>query len=54
MVLLLVVLVLAVVGGFLGDLLEFAAWAIVVLAAIGALVGFLIYRAVQRLKSKLS
>jgi len=50
MMLLLVILVLAIAGGFLGDLLQFAAWAIAVLALVGALAGFLLYRAFEKLK----
>ncbi len=45
MLLIIFVLVLAAVGGFLGGLLEFAAWLILILALIGALIGFLIFRA---------
>ncbi len=52
MFLLLLVLVLAIAGGFLGELLEFAAWLIAVLAVIGAVIGFLAYQFVQRLKDR--
>lgn len=48
MVLLLLILILAAVGGFLGELLEFAAWLILVMAAIGAVIGYLAYRWFQR------
>lgn len=54
MLLLLLILILAAVGGFLGDLLEFAAWAIVVLALLGAIIGFVVYRAFQNFKNKVS
>ncbi|MGI8984814.1 MAG: hypothetical protein ACR2HM_09835 [Acidimicrobiales bacterium] len=46
-VLVLLILVAAAAGGFLGELLEFAAWIIVVLVALGAVAGFLAWRAVR-------
>ncbi len=52
MLLLLLVLVLAIAGGFLGELLEFAAWLVVVLTVIGAALGFLVYRFVRGLKDR--
>ena len=52
--LLLLILLLALVGGFLGNLLELAAWLIVVLAAVGAVLGFFVYRAFKRLKEKVT
>lgn len=51
MAVVLLILLLAAVGGFLGDLLEFALWGIVVLAALGAMMGLVLYRAFQRFKS---
>lgn len=44
MFLLVLILVFAAAAGFLGDLLEFALWAILFLIAIGALAGYLLYR----------
>jgi len=48
--LLLVVLLvaLAAAGGFLGDLLQLAGWLVLVLVAVGAVAGFLLYRWVER------
>lgn len=42
-VLVVLVLALAIAGGFLGDLLEVTGWVILVLAATGAIFGFLLY-----------
>ncbi len=50
--LLVLVVVLAAVGGFLGSLLEVAAWLIVALAIAGAVVGYFLHRAFQNFKSK--
>lgn len=47
-VLIVLVLVLAALGGFLGDLLEFAFWAVVLTAALFAALGFLAYRSVAK------
>lgn len=52
--LLIVVLVLAALGGFLGELLEFAFWAIVVMAVVAGIIGFFLYRGFQRLKQRFS
>lgn len=49
--LLIAVLILALVGGFLGGLLEFAAWLIAALALLGAVIGFVAYRAFDRVKN---
>lgn len=54
MALLILIVVLALVGGFLGDLLEFAAWAVILLALAGAVAAYLIYRAFDRVKGKIS
>ncbi len=43
--LILLILVLALLGGFLGDLLQFAFWAVVLMAAVGALLGYFLFRA---------
>lgn len=45
--LILLIILLALAGGFLGDLLEFAFWVIVVLAALGALAGYALHRAIS-------
>lgn len=47
-----VVLLLAAAGGFLGDLLELAAWLILVLALIGAGIGVAAYLGLRRLFSR--
>lgn len=54
MTLLLVVLIaaLAAAGGFLGDLLEVAGWVVVSLVALGAIVGFLLYKWAKRVVSR--
>ncbi len=54
MMLVLIVIVLAIAGGFLGTLLEIAAWAIGILAVVGAILGFLAYRWYEGLKSRVS
>lgn len=43
--LILLILVLALLGGFLGDLLQFAFWAIVLMAAVGAVLGYFAFKA---------
>lgn len=48
------VIVLALMGGFIGDLLEFAAWAVLLLALLGAIAAYLMYRAFDRVKGKIS
>lgn len=47
--LVLLIVVLALAGGFLGELLEAAFVFVIVLAAVGALIGFLLWRAVRGL-----
>lgn len=47
MLLFFLVILLAIAGGFLGDLLELAAWLIFVLVVAGGLLGFFGYRAVK-------
>lgn len=54
MILFILVIVLALVGGFIGDLLQFAAWAILLLAVAGAIAAYLIYRSFDRVKGKIS
>lgn len=53
MVLVLVILVLATAFGFLGDLLQLAGAIIVVFALLGALLGFFVYRWVDRMRGRL-
>ncbi len=48
MVLVLLIVVLALLGGFLGDLLQFAFWAVILLAVVGAALAFLAYRGIER------
>ncbi len=45
--LVLLIIVVAAAGGFLGELLELAGWVILILVVIGALVGFVAWRAVR-------
>lgn len=45
--LLVLIIVVAAAGGFLGELLELAGWIILALAVVGAVAGFLIWRAVR-------
>lgn len=52
MLLLIVILVLAVLGGFLGELLEFAFWAVVILAVAGAALGYFVYNWFKGLTSR--
>lgn len=47
-VLVLLIVVLALLGGFLGDLLQFAFWAVILLAVVGAALAFLAYRGIER------
>lgn len=47
MLLFILVILLAIAGGFLGDLLELAAWLIFILVVAGGVLGFLGYRAVK-------
>lgn len=53
MTLLILILLLALAGGFLGDLLELAAWLVLVLALVGAAIGFFVYRAFARVRGRL-
>ncbi len=47
MLLFILVILLAIAGGFLGDLLELAAWLIFIFVIAGGVLGFLGYRAVK-------
>lgn len=49
MVLLLLIVILALAGGFLGNLLELALWIILAMAVAGALIAFFVYRWVKEL-----
>lgn len=53
MTLLLLILVLAIAGGFLGDLLELAAWLVLLLALVGAALGFFIYRTFAKVRDRI-
>lgn len=53
MTLVILILLLALAGGFLGDLLQLAAWLVVVLALAGAALGFFLYRAFARPRARL-
>jgi hypothetical protein len=46
------VLVIAAVGGFLATLLEVAGWLLLVLILLGALVGFVLWRAIDSARSR--
>ncbi len=50
----LLIVLLAAAGGFLGDLLEFAGWVIVVLVAVGALIGLALYAGYKKVKRRFS
>ncbi len=52
MLLLLLIVILAAAGGFLGQLLELAAWLIVALVAVGIIVALLGYMGFRRLRSR--
>ncbi|MDP9072447.1 MAG: hypothetical protein M3N68_14410 [Actinomycetota bacterium] len=52
MFLLLLIVILAAAGGFLGQLLELAAWLIVALAVVGVVVALLAYLGFRRLRSR--
>jgi hypothetical protein len=41
------IIVVAAAGGFLGELLELAGWLILTLVVLGAVAGFLVWRAVR-------
>lgn len=51
MLLLILVIVLAALGGFLGTLLEVAAWLIAIMALAGALIAFLAWKAIDSLRT---
>jgi len=52
MLLILLVVLLAAAGGFLGQLLELAAWLVVALAVAGTVVALLAYTGFRRLRSR--
>lgn len=52
MILLILVIILAAAGGFLGDLLKLAGWIIAVLAIMGAVAAYFIHRTWERFKTK--
>ncbi len=54
MLLLLLIIVLAAAAGILGDVLEFALWAIAIMVAAAALLGYLIYRWMVGLRDRMS
>lgn len=54
MLLLVLIVILAAVGGFLGDLLELAFWIVLILVALGGILGYLLYRWFEDLRSRLS
>lgn len=49
--LILAIIVLALLGGFLGDVLEFAFWAVVLMAAAGAVLGYFAVRSIGNRRS---
>ncbi len=53
MLLLILILVLAAAAGILGDVLEFALWAIAVMIAFAALLGFLVYRWISGVRDRM-
>lgn len=46
--LILLILLLALAGGFLGTLIEAALWVVLILVAVGGLLGLLVYRLLTR------
>lgn len=50
---LVVVLILAALGGFLGNLLEFAAWLVGLLVVLAVLLGLLLYWGFRRVRGRL-
>jgi hypothetical protein len=52
LLLIVLVLVIAAVGGFLGTLLEVAGWLLLVLILLGALVGFALWRVIDSVRSR--
>jgi hypothetical protein len=53
LLLIVLILVIAAAGGFLGTLLEVAGWVLLVLVLLGAAVGFLLWRAIGSVRSRL-
>lgn len=53
LVLVVLVVVLAALGGFLGNLLEFAAWLVGLLVALGVVIALLVYWAFRRVRDRL-
>lgn len=49
MLVLILIILLAAVGGFLGTLLEVALWLILIMMLAGAALGFFVYRAFKNL-----
>jgi hypothetical protein len=54
MLLIVLALLLAAAGGFLGDFLELAGWLILILALSGALLAFFLYMGFRKLKDRLT
>lgn len=53
MTLLVLIVVLALAGGFLGDLLELAAWLVLLLALLGAVAGYVLYRSFAKVRDRI-
>ncbi len=53
LLLIILILVVAAAGGFLGTLLKVAGWLLVLLIALGALAGFLLWRWFESFRSRL-
>ncbi len=47
LLLLVLIIVVAAAGGFLGELLEVAGWVVLILVVLGAVVGFVVWRALR-------
>ena len=52
MLLLVVIVLIALAGGFLGTLLEAAFWVVLVMAVVGALLAFVAYRFITSVLGK--
>ena len=53
LLLIILIIVIAAAGGFLGTLLEAAGWLVFTLVVLGAVVGYLVWRWVRSLRSRI-
>lgn len=52
LLLIVLILVIAAAGGFLGTLLEVAGWLLLIMILLGALVGFVLWRVIESVRSR--